>query len=58
MFRGKLLCSCATRTSRTGCWTGGLSHLAAGAFGAFLQPLYEAEWNVYAKPPTAMPSKC
>ena len=28
------------------------------AFVAFLQPLYEAEWNVYAKPPAGSASKC
>ena len=55
VFRGKLWRCCAMRTSRTGCWTGGLSHLAQpSAFVAFLRPLYEKEWNVYAKPPTGM----
>ena len=54
VFRGKLLALLRHAHESDGLrWTGGLSHLAQpAAFVAFLQPLYEAEWNVYAKPPT------
>jgi hypothetical protein len=54
VFRGKLLALLRHAHESDGLrWTGGLSHLTQpGAFVAFLQPLYEAEWNVYAKPPT------
>ena len=54
VFRGKLLALLRHAHESDGLrWTGGLGHLAQpSAFGAFLRPLYDKEWNVYAKPPT------
>lgn len=59
VFRGKLLALLRQANDAGGLpWTGGLSHLAEpGGFAKFLKPLYEREWNVYAKPPAGGPEQ-
>jgi len=58
-FRGKLL-ALLQKEYDTGrlVMTGGLAHLSDGRqFRRYLTPLYQQEWNVYAKPPWSGPEQ-